>query len=209
MNNIAIIGAGGFGRETLLAIHQINQDYERWNVLGFFDDGLKIDNRVDGCLILGGIMELNTWNGKLNSVIAIGNPLVKKRVFESINNTYISFPKIIHPSVSYGPLSGSCEGLIIGANSSITSNVSIGRQVAINLNCTIGHDCTIGDFCSIMPGVNISGDVNIGPGSYIGTGAKILPGISIGHNAIVGAGAVVTCDVESGAKVVGVPAKPK
>jgi len=41
LKKIAIIGAGGFGRETLLAVHQINGCQEEWKIIGFFDDGTK------------------------------------------------------------------------------------------------------------------------------------------------------------------------
>ena len=42
----------------------------------------------------------------------------------------------------------------------------------------------------------------------IGSGAVIMGGVTIGEGALVGAGAVVTRDVEAGAVVAGVPAKP-
>ncbi len=37
---IAIIGAGGFGREVLALIKQCNQVQERFEVKGFIDDGI-------------------------------------------------------------------------------------------------------------------------------------------------------------------------
>jgi acetyltransferase-like isoleucine patch superfamily enzyme len=42
----------------------------------------------------------------------------------------------------------------------------------------------------------------------IGSNATILCGVRIGEGALVGAGAVVTADVEAGAVVAGVPARP-
>ena len=36
MREIAIFGAGGFGREVLLTIRQINKIDKCWNPLGFF-----------------------------------------------------------------------------------------------------------------------------------------------------------------------------
>ena len=42
----------------------------------------------------------------------------------------------------------------------------------------------------------------------IGSGACLLPGVVIGRAATVAAGAVVTKDVEPGATVLGVPARP-
>ena len=39
MNNIAIYGAGGLGREVALMIHQINShNPDPWKIVGFYDD---------------------------------------------------------------------------------------------------------------------------------------------------------------------------
>ena len=38
MKNIAIYGAGGFGREVSCMLNIINQCESRWNLIGFFDD---------------------------------------------------------------------------------------------------------------------------------------------------------------------------
>jgi len=45
-------------------------------------------------------------------------------------------------------------------------------------------------------------------GATIGSGATILGGVRIGAGAMIGAGAVVSRDVEPGATVAGVPARP-
>lgn len=49
----------------------------------------------------------------------------------------------------------------------------------------------------------------IGERCLIGSGAVILPGLVIGDDVVIGAGALVTCDVPSGATVLGQPARIK
>ena len=39
MQDIAIFGAGGFSREILTLIQDVNRVSPVWNVVGFFDDG--------------------------------------------------------------------------------------------------------------------------------------------------------------------------
>ena len=39
MKNIAIYGAGGFGREVACLLNIINEKEPTWNLVGFFDDG--------------------------------------------------------------------------------------------------------------------------------------------------------------------------
>ena len=43
MKEIAIFGAGGFGREIACIINQINQANHCWKFIGFFDDGIEIN----------------------------------------------------------------------------------------------------------------------------------------------------------------------
>lgn len=46
MKDIAIYGAGGFGREVACLIERINKARETpiWNFIGFFDDGIPSTN---------------------------------------------------------------------------------------------------------------------------------------------------------------------
>ncbi len=44
MKDIAIYGAGGFGREVACLIHIINKKTPQWNLIGFFDDDAKLKN---------------------------------------------------------------------------------------------------------------------------------------------------------------------
>jgi hypothetical protein len=78
INDIAIIGGGGLGKETAVLIHQINQLALTWNVVGFYDDAMPVGQRVAGHLVLGKVDELNKINYPLHVVVAIGDPWGKK-----------------------------------------------------------------------------------------------------------------------------------
>lgn len=209
MKDIAVYGAGGFGREVQSLIEQLNAKELTYNFIGFFDDGKSKGELINGFPVLGGMEELNGWGKPLCLALAIGDPSVKKQVFDKIVNPLISFPSLIHPSVMTGGnrFVRIDEGCIICGGTIITVNIVIERFVILNLSCTVGHDTTIGAFSSFMPTVNISGEVNIGEGVYVGTGAKIINQLSIGEWTIVGAGAVVAKSLPSNCTAVGVPAK--
>jgi sugar O-acyltransferase (sialic acid O-acetyltransferase NeuD family) len=209
MNDIAVYGAGGLGRETALMIEQINAFTPgRWNFIGFFDDGKKVNDTVDDYPVLGGIAELKTLKQKLSVVLAIADPSIRKNLAGSIRNPAIDFPVLVHPSVLAGSTKFNTigQGSIIAAGNILTTQVSIGEFVIVNLSCTIGHDVHIGPYSTLMPGCSISGFVNIGDSVVLGTRSSVLPLISIESHATIGAGAVVTKNVASGTTVVGVPA---
>lgn len=210
MKDIAIFGAGGFGREVLTMIQHINEQKSTYNFIGFFDDGIPVSSIVNGYRVLGGIEELNSWDKELNIVVAIGSPAIKKKVVEAIFNSKINFPTLIHPSVIVGDYNNIRigKGCLICAYSIITCNIEIKDFVIINLACTVGHDTMIERYCSFMPTVNISGEVLIKEGVYAGTGTKIINQLEIGEWTTIGAGAVVAKALPAYCTAVGVPAKP-
>ncbi len=209
MQQIAIVGAGGFGREVKWLIDDINQLHPTWEVIGFFDDAFPSNQKIDSKLHLGSLQQLNQWPQVLAVVVAIGNSTIKQQIVQQITNKNIYFPVLQHPRAIVGKQQVSIgEGSIICANAIVTTDVIIGNHVALGVASTVGHDCTIHDFVSVMPSANISGNVTIGEAAYIGTGVNIIQQQNIGAEAIIGAGAVVVTSIPPKCTAVGVPAKP-
>ena len=159
---------------------------------------------------LGKVEDLNGWNSPMSLTLAIGSPIIKKKVLNKITNPLIDYPTLIHPSVWIGDeeFVDIGKGCILCAGVMVTTNVQIRNFVILNLQCTVGHDTRINDYAAFMPTVNISGEVIVGEGVYVGTGAKIINQLEIGDNTIVGAGATVTKSLPSNCTAVGSPAKP-
>lgn len=210
MKDIAIFGVGGFGREVLALIKNINKVEPTWNIVGFFDDGYEKGLTINGYPTLGTAEDLNEWDKEIAIAISIGNPVVKKNIIDKIHNPKVCYPTLIHPTAWIGD-DGFVEigkGCIICAGNLITTNIKIQDFVILNLGCTVGHDTVIKDYAAFMPSVNISGEVTIGEGVYVGTGAKIINQLEIGEYTVVGAGAVVAKSLPANCTAVGVPAKP-
>lgn len=192
MKKITIIGSGGLGREVLGIIQSINRKEKTWKFIGFYDDNLSSE-LVNGYPIIDEIEALNSVKEELCIVIAIGNPKIKELIFNKINNSKISFPTLIHPSVitysdetlSFG------EGIVIGANSVLTVNINLGNHVYINTASIISHDVSIGDFSMVMPTVSISAGAKIGERVYLGNGVKIDQPILIDSDTKVSSGSIL------------------
>jgi len=209
MIDIAIFGAGGFGREVLTLIQGINRAELTYNIIGFFDDGVSKGTVVNGFPVLGCVNDLNNWSSELAVTVAVGNPQIKKRIVERIHNPRVKFPTLVHPSVIMGDSERIRigEGSIVCAGCILTTDIQVGRFVILNLACTVGHDAVLSDYSAFMPTCNISGEVTVGEAVFIGTGACIINQVNIGGFAVIGAGAVIIGDIPPKCTAVGVPAK--
>lgn len=207
MKKLVIIGAGGFGREVQLIIKRINEVKKTYDLIGFIDDRIELNSKVNDSIILGNLESLIKYEKSLNVVIAIGNPEMREKTYNKLKAlNEFEYPNIIDPSCQIDKsLLG--KGNIICANTFLTVNYNLSNFIIVNLACTVGHDCMIDSFVTIYPGVNVSGNVSIGNNSEIGTGTKIIQGINIGSETIVGAGSVVIRDLPSNVTAVGSPAR--
>ncbi|GAB3203731.1 sugar O-acyltransferase (sialic acid O-acetyltransferase NeuD family) [Pontibacter aydingkolensis] len=206
MKKIAVFGAGGFGKEVMMLIEQINATNQTWHILGFYDDGIKKGTVINQYEVLGGVNDLNAITEEVSVVIAIGDSGIRANVKSQLNSSFINFPILIHPNVLIGNYVTIGEGTIITANNILTININVGKFVILNLACTVGHDAVLEDFTSFMPSVNISGGVIVREGVYVGTGAQILNHLEIGAHTKIGAGAVVKESLPANCTAVGVPA---
>ena len=208
MEKVAVIGAGGFGKEVQMLIEQINTVNPTYEIVGFYDDGKSKGEIINGLPVLGKVEDINNIDQPLSIALGIGVPAVKKKIVKKISNPLITYPNLIHPSVQIVfPYVTLGEGNIICGNNILTVNIDLGDFVTLNLGCTVGHDTKIGDYSAFMPGCDIAGEVVIQPLVYGGLGTKIINLINVGTNVTLGAGTVVVKDIPDNTLAVGVPAK--
>lgn len=209
MQDIVILGAGGFAREVAWLVGEINKAADQWRLLGFSDaDPANRGMQVGPSTVGFTDDELEGMDVAL--AIGIGNPRVLSEIRRRFGAESLDvFPNLIHPSVACDRDRVSIGvGNIICAGTVLTTDIRLGSLNILNISCTFGHDVVIGDCCVVNPGCNVSGGVQVGSGSLLGTGSIILQDLCLGPNVTVGAGALVTKDVEADSTVIGVPAKP-
>ena len=213
MNRIVIVGAGGFGREVLTLIRDINEATPpTWGFVGFLaaeapDPGMM--RRIDAPY-LGSDTDEQVLAGLhgCHVVVAIGAGSIRRDVTARMLRAGLVPATLVHPSAVIGEDVELGEGTVVCAGSILTTNIRLGTGVAVDRSVNVGHDCVIGDFVTLAPGSVLSGNVTLRDEAYMGTNSCTIQGVSVGRATTVGAGAVVTRDIGAGLTAVGAPAKP-
>jgi len=212
MKDIAVFGAGGFGREVACLIRIINENLSepRWNFIGFFDDDSNLHGtRNDYGEILGGRGLLNSWKKPLDVAIGIGSPEVIRLLASGIVNPNIDFPNVIAPNVQWLDKDNVRigRGNVICSGCLISCNVELGNFNVLNGFISVGHDTTIENYNVIMPSCNISGGVVIGDCNFMGLKSAVLQYLKIGNNVKLGTGSILMRNAKDGYLYIGIPAQ--
>lgn len=206
MNKIIIVGAGGFGRELLQWIKDINAAKPTWKIAGFIDDDLHaLDGVETDTPIIGTIKD---WQPKEDEefALAMGSPALKRKIVGVLKSKGAKFATIIHPTALLSPFAHYGEGFIMFPYSKLSCNSIVGDFVTL-LSTPIGHDNVIGEYTVISGGCNIVRNVKIGKDVFLAAGVCIAQDVVIGDGAYLGLGSVVLKDVAPGVKVFGNPAR--
>ncbi len=206
-NTIAIIGAGGFGREVAQIIHEINSIHFTWNLIGFYDDQKKKDLVFNQFPVLGNLQDGLNSQCK-NFIIAIADVYVSKNISDDFLSRGKNFPNIKHPSanVSYS-FNTFGHGNIFSHGFHMTTNICIGSFNLFNTRVCLGHDVSIGSHNIFLPNVQISGNVKIGDQNFFGMNSSVIEKKTIGYRNKIGGHSFVVTNLESDTSVFGIPAK--
>ncbi len=211
---LVIVGAGGFARETAAAVAAVNAQAPprapQWRLLGFLDDNPALHGTTrSGQPVLGGT-ELLADLPDAHVLVCIVSPrafTLRRDLAERLGIPDERFATVIHPSAQLAAGCSVGPGSVLLANVVLTADASLGRHVFVMPNTVITHDDVIEDYVTLTSGVRVSSVVTIGTGTYVGSGALIREGVTIGPWSLVCMGAVVLRDVPGGQVWVGNPAR--
>lgn len=208
--DLVVVGAGGFGRETVEAARAMNAVGASWRLLGYLDDDAALSGQCpEDVPVLGGREELKHLPNA-SVVVCTGRPddyLSRPRIVESFGIPAERYATIVHPTAAVAPSSRIGPGSVLLAHAVLTAAVRIGSHVAVMPHVTFTHDDVVEDFATLATGVSLGGGVRIGQCAYVGAGALVRENRDVGPCALVGMGSVVITDVPACEVWAGVPAR--
>lgn len=198
MKQIVIVGGGGFGWEVT---EYIKQDIANGLIK---DSSLKgiLDDQMDPALrapielpYLGSIADYRPEKNE-RLLIAIGNPLIRRRVRDRLLAVDSRFTSYVHSGAYVADSVTINEGVIVCAGSIINAGATLDDFAVINVFCSIGHGAVVGKYSVLSPYCALNGDAVIGEQCFMGTRATIYPRVSMGDHCTVDSHSYVKMDVD-------------
>ncbi len=202
---VAIIGHGGHGR----VIQDLLEHFPEHRFIGFLDDQYETFEEQDGfiCAPLDYAPRLRSHFYDIRFINAIGDNLIRKKVFERLEIPKDFYLTLVHPKAVVSGSAFIGDGTVVMANAVVNPGAVIQDHVILNTGAIVEHDCRVESFSHISPNATLTGSAIIERGVHIGSGATLLPGVKVGQWTTVGAGSTVLKDLPPYSTAVGVPAK--
>ena len=206
-SQVAIIGAGGYGREVLEYAEDACRSGWGFQVTGFFDDDETARDAYGPEVPVLGPLAAVRESPVRHFVIALGSPESRRMAAGLVASAGKQLVTLVHPrafvsrSASIGAGTIVCPLALVGAHSVVGDNVSI------NVYGSIGHDSVVGRDVVVSPYAAVTGSVRLGDACFLGTHVTVTPGLAIGSHSKVTAGSIVTRSAPPGSLLTGSPAK--
>lgn len=211
VDDVVIIGAGGFGRTAAMIVEDMNDDVRNFNLIGFLDDaGVKGAAPIEalGFEYLGRVSELERLPVATRYVVALGSSNSRKRMAEKVARMSTSDPPIlIHPTAYVARSSEVSPGSIVSLGATISHGSKVGPFSLLNINSAITHDCRAGAYTTLSPYACMLGGSETGEGAWLATRATLGVGCKLGAWSVLGASTTALNSVPDGRTALGTPAR--
>jgi sugar O-acyltransferase (sialic acid O-acetyltransferase NeuD family) len=197
--HILIYGGGGHAKSVIDLIRAISG----YPIAGIIDDALPVDSTILSVPVLGDSSKLEDLASRglklaVNAVGGIGQPDVRVKVFERLNQAGYSFPSFVHPRAFVEPSAKIANGVQILPLAYVGSDSQVGFGSIINYGAIVSHDCQLAEYVNLSPGATLAGGVIVGNRTQIGMRATVNLDLEVGSCVRIGNGATVKADVPDG-----------
>lgn len=139
-------------------------------------------------------------------VIGIGQPDLRKAVFEDFKARGANFLTLVHPWSDISPAAEVGEANIFQRGSTVHCDACIGNANYFNGAINVGHDVEIGDYNFIGPASLLLGECSIGSQNMLGVRCTLLPKARVGNGNILAPGSIVYKGCKDNGRLAGNPA---
>ena len=206
ISRILIVGAGGFGREVL---HWARDAWPEKSsrIAGFLSAERDRLTCHDGSLEI--IADPDRYEPQAGDalLLAIGIPIVRRQVAESLASRGATFLTLVHPTAIVAPTAAIGEGSIICPYAIVSDSARVGAFVLMNYHSSLGHDASAGNHAVLSPYATLGGNAHIGDDVFMGLHASVGPGRRIGAHSKVSANSCALSDAPPESIIYGAPGR--
>ena len=185
MDDLIVVGSGGFAAEAIDYIQEeTNFDIK---IVSDSVEDIRPDLKK---LHIGPLNSLKNNNIK-KCFIGIGDPVIKKEIYNLICPDVDSFYTFVHKTAIISPTANIGQGCFLYPYTIIANKAHVGDHCTINGFSAVGHDSKLSDFSTLSAHVDITGNVVVEEGCFFGTGSRTSPGLKISEGTRIGAGVSV------------------
>ena len=138
-----IVGAGGFGRETLDALCAASP--------GAVEPAVFLDDHPQASEIDGIPVRRPEEAEPGVFVVAVADPVARRRLTDALLARAHAPGQVIHPRSVVSARAALGPGCVVLAGAFVSTGTVLGAHVHVNYNATIGHDTVLGDFVTVLP----------------------------------------------------------
>ncbi len=156
MKNLIIFGAGQYGQVA----REVAEAMKEFDRIDFADD--------NNPAAVGKTEEFLKGSSEYNcAVVAIGNPDVRIKLLDELENSEYEIVTLISPRACISHTAEIGKGCIIEANSMINTATVLGRGVIVSANAVVNHNSVVEDGCHIDVGAVVPANETVQKGKKI------------------------------------------
>lgn len=167
MDDLLILGAGGFGR----VLCETAQAMGCFGTIAFLDDGAAgTENVLAKC---GAYRRDGLRERFACAYPAFGDNAMRFAWLRALDEAGYRVPTFVHPQAYVSPSAEIGQGAVVLPKAVVNTRTRIGEGSIINIGALVDHDCTLGVCCHIAPGAVIKAGNVIDPQAKIESGTVV------------------------------------